>query len=368
MRLHVIKAYLKKEFIDLVRSKMIILVYFVPSLIIFLFGYGLKLEITHAKTMIIDRDNTPLSLKIVNSFEHSKYFDTQVKAISDNEALKLFKKAKLDVLIIIPPSFQKKLLHQKKARVGVYIDGSFPLRALTLEGYVKGMFLHILGDKAPVKKIILVNQRNMFNESLRDANAFIPGVIGLVLLIAPAVLAALVIVKEKEQGTIFNFYSSPVSKTEFLIAKLTPPFLLHSVNIFILFLWATYYFDVPFRGSFLLFWIAAEIFVFVSVGIGLLVSVFTSTQIAALILTVILTVVPGFLYSGILMPISSMDKISQIESHAFPIMYFNHISYDSFLVGAGFSSALNLEYLAVLFVYGAVLFLLGLLFLKKAIK
>ena len=366
MRLNVIKAYLKKEFIDLFRSKMIILVYFVPSLIVFLFGYGLKLEITHAKTMIIDRDNTPLSLKIVNSFEHSKYFDTKLKAISDNEALKLFKKAKLDVLIIIPPSFEKNLIHKQKSEIGVYIDGSFPLRALSLEGYVKGMFLHILG-KVP-EKIIVVNQRNLFNESLRDENAFIPGVIGLVLLIAPAVLAALVIVKEKEQGTIFNFYSSPVGKSEFLIAKLTPPFLLHSVNIFILFLWATYYFDVPFRGSFLLFWIAAEIFVFVSVSIGLLVSVFTSTQIAALILTVILTVVPGFLYSGILMPISSMDKISQIEAHLFPVMYFNHISYDSFLVGAGFSSALNIEYLGILFLYGTVLFLFGWIFLKKALK
>jgi ABC-type multidrug transport system permease subunit len=218
------------------------------------------------------------------------------------------------------------------------------------------------------KKIILVNQRNLFNESLRDENAFIPGIIGLILLIAPAVLAALVIVKEKEKGTIFNFYSSPVSKFEFLVAKLTPPFLLHSLNIFILFLWATYYFDVAFRGSFLLFFIAAEIFVFISVGIGLLVSVFTSTQIAALILTVILTVVPGFLYSGILMPISSMDKISQIEAHLFPIMYFNHISYDSFLVGEGFNSLLNIEYLIILMFYGAVLFLLGWLLLKKAIR
>jgi len=364
MRLNVIKAYLKKEFIDIFRSKMRTLVYFVPSLIIFLFGYGLKLEITHAKTIIIDRDNSPLSQKIISAFEHSKYFDTKLSYMSNNDALKLFKKAKLDVLIVIPSSFHKNL-YSKNAQIGVYIDGSFPLRALTLEGYVKGMFLHLNTEP---KKIILINQRNLFNESMRDENAFIPGVIGLVLLIAPAVLAALVIVKEKEKGTIFNFYSSPVSKFEFLVAKLTPPFLLHSLNIFILFLWAVYYFDVPFRGSFLLFFIAAEIFVFISVGIGLLVSVFTSTQIAALILTVILTVVPGFLYSGILMPISSMDKISQIEAHLFPIMYFNHISYDSFLVGEGFNSLLNIEYLIILMFYGAVLFLLGWLLLKKAIR
>jgi ABC-type multidrug transport system permease subunit len=364
MRLNVIVAYVKKEFIDLFRSRMVFLVYIVPSLIIFLFGYGLKLEITNARTLIIDRDNSKLSTEIISRFENSKYFDTKVKAISDNEALKLFKKAELDVLIIIPPSFERDFLKRKEAQIGVYIDGAFPLRALTLEGYVKGEFLHML-KKIP--KIIVINQRNMFNEALRDEDAIIPGIIGLILLIAPAILAALVVVKEKEIGTIFNFYSSPVTKSEFLIAKALPPFLLHSVNIFILFLWATYYFGVSFKGSFLMFFIASEVFVFVSVSIGLLVSVFTSTQIAALILTVIITVVPGFLYSGILMPISSMDKISQIEAHLFPIMYYNHISYNTFLVGGGFNW-LNLKYLGILVAFGLVLFGLSLALLKKALR
>jgi ABC-type multidrug transport system permease subunit len=228
---------------------------------------------------------------------------------------------------------------------------------------VDGEFLHLFNTNFKIK----VNQRFLFNESLRDENAIIPGVIGLILLIAPAILSALMIVKEKELGTIFNFYSAPIKKSEFLLAKTIPPFLLHSVNVFILFLWATYYFKVPFRGSFLMFFIASEVFVFISVSIGLLISVFTSTQIAALILTVIITVVPGFLYSGILMPISSMDKASQIEAHLFPIMYFNHISYSTFLVGKGFSSD-NLFNLAVLVIYGAVLYFLSLFFLKKALR
>ncbi|WP_457564577.1 ABC transporter permease [Caminibacter sp.] len=363
MKLNVIKAYLKKEFIDLWRSRMIFLVYLVPSLIIFLFGYGLKLEINHAKTIIIDRDTSKASLEIINKFTHSKLFDTKVMNISNRELIDMFKKGKLDVAIIIPPSFEKNLIKTKKAEVEVLIDGAFPFRALTLDGYVKGEFLHLAKSDFKIK----VNQRFLFNESLRDENAFIPGIIGLILLIAPAILSALMIVKEKELGTIFNFYSAPIKKSEFLIAKTIPPFLLHSTNIFILFLWATYYFDVPFRGNFWMFLIASEIFVFISVSIGLLVSVFTSTQIAALILTVIITVVPGFLYSGILMPISSMDKISQIEAHMFPIMYYNHISYSTFLVGKGFSAD-NLFNLGVLVIYGIILYVISLRLLKKAIR
>lgn len=367
MRISVIKAYLKKEFLDLIRSKMIILVYFMPTLIIFLFGYGLKLEITHARTVIIDRDNTKLSTEIINKFEHSKYFDTKLMSIDDNDALDLIKKNKIDLFIVIPSGFTRSLLHRNPAEIGVYIDGSFPLRATTLEGYVQGMFVNILA-KNGIKEPIKVNQRNLFNESLRDENAIIPGIIGLTLLLAPSILAALMIVKEKEIGTIFNFYSSPITKGEFLISKLIPPFLLHSVNIYILFLWAVYYFDVPFKGSFLLYVIASEIYVMVSVGIGLLVSAITKTQVSALVLSIIITVIPGFLYSGIMMPITSMDKFSLIEAHLFPIMYYNHIVYDTFLVGEGFNSMINLLYLGILLVYAFALLFIGSLFIKKAFK
>ena len=367
MNLGAIKAYLKKEFIDLIRSKMIVMVYLMPTLVILLFGYGLKMEITNARTIIIDRDNTKLSNEIVRAFANSKYFDSKLLNISDNVALRLIKQNKADLFIVIPHNFERNLIHSKNAEVGVFIDGSFPLRATTLEGYVNGMFLNVLqknGIKAPFK----VNQRNLFNESMRDENAIIPGVIGLALLIAPSILAALLIAKEKELGTIFNFYSSPIKKSEFLIAKLTPPFILHSINVIILFLWAIYWFEVPFKGSFLLYIIASEIYILVSVGIGLLVSIVTNTQVAALVLSVIITVIPGFLYSGIMMPISSMTGESFVEAHIFPVMYYNHIIYDTFLVGKGFDSVINIKYLIILFFYAIGLIGIGSLLLKKAIN
>jgi len=367
MKLNVIKAYIKKEFIDLIRSKMIVMVYLIPIMIIFLFGYGIKLEVTHSRTVIIDRDNTKLSSEIIRGFSTSKYFDTQVMNISDNQALKLIKQNKIDLFIIIPHNFERNLLHSKNGEVGIFVDGSFPLRATTLEGYIQGVFLNIL-QKNGVNIPFKVNQRNFFNNSLRDENGVIPGLIGLILFIAPAILAALLIVKEKEIGTIFNFYSSPISKIEFLIAKLTPIFILQSFNTIILFLIAIYWFEVPFRGSFLLYFISSEIYVIISIGIGLLVSVITSKQVVALVLAVLITVIPGFLYSGIIMPISSMTGESYIEAHMFPVMYYNHILYDTFLVAQGFSSSLNLKYLLVLVVYAVSLLGLGAALLKKELK
>ncbi len=371
MNLGVIKAYILKEIAELVRSKFIVMVYLFPTMVILLFGYGIRMEVTHSRTVILDYDNTKLSTDLISRFEHSKYFSTKVINEDENKVLDKMKQGKVDILIIIPESFEKRLLHRQKTEIGVFVDSSFPLRGMTMQSYVEGVILNAAQDymkNIPVKNLIVINNRNLFNQSMRDENAIVPGLIGIILLVAPAILSALLIVKEKETGTIFNFYSSPVSKIDFLIAKLTPVFFLHSINIFILFLWATYLFKVPFRGSFFIFWITSEIYVLISVSIGLLVSIITRTQIVALIATIIITVIPGFLYSGIIMPISSMVKEAYIEAHIFPVMYYNHILYDTFLIGQGFSSEKNVLYFGILILYALLLLTAGTIFMKKEMR
>jgi ABC-2 type transport system permease protein len=144
--------------------------------------------------------------------------------------------------------------------------------------------------------------------------------------------------------------------------------MLYSFNIFLLFLAAVYIFKVPFRGSFLIYFLVSEIYILISLGIGLLVSIISSRQIVAMVLTIIITVIPGFLYSGILMPISSMKGESYIEAHIFPVMYYNHIIYDAFLIGEGFHSHKNILYFGILIVYAILLFVIGRVLLKKGLK
>nr|WP_297454201.1 ABC transporter permease [Persephonella sp.] len=367
----VIKAYILKEITELVRSKFIILVYLFPTMVMLLFGYGIRMEVTHSRTVILDYDRSKLSYQLISRFEHSKYFDTTVSYEPEDKILDRMKQGKVDILIIIPEGFEKRLLKGQKTEIAAFIDASFPLRGVTMQSYVEGMILNAASSylkNISVKNLITINHRNLFNQSMRDENAIVPGLLGIILLVAPAILSALLIVKEKEMGTIFNFYSSPVRKVDFLIAKLLPVFFLHSVNIFILFLWATYLFKVPFKGSFFIFWLTSEIYVLISVAIGLLVSVITRTQIVALIATIIITVIPGFLYSGILMPISSMTGEAYIEAHLFPVMYYNHIVYDSFLIGQGFSSAKNIIYFLIMIGYAVALLTAGSILMKKELR
>ena len=373
MKASVIKAYMLKEFKELIRTRLIVMVYLLPAMIIILFGYGIRLDVTHVRLIIIDNDHSKLSYMLSSKFEHTKYFNTTESQMSEKEALRKIKQAHADAILIIPDSFEKNILKHQKSELGIFVDSAFPIRGMTMETYIKGtvfsMIKEILKTKGlSLDKVINIDNRNLFNQAMRDEDAIVPGLIGLVLLIAPAILSALLIVKEKEKGTIFNFYASPLSKNEFLASKLLPAFLLHSVNIFILFLIAVYLFGVPFRGNFLLYFIASELYVFVSLSLGMLISVITKRQIVAVVLTVIITLIPGFLYSGILMPISSMDGASKIEAHIFPVMYYNHIIYDTFLIGEGFHSGKNLLYLLILILFCLILFGTGRVLLKKEMR
>ena len=365
MKLGVIRAYLKKEFLDIVRSRIILLVYIMPTLITLLFGYGIRMEVTHARTIIIDHDGSKLSRTLRGDFMHSKYFDLLPTPANEVEALAAIRRGAADILLILPESMERNLLKRLPVTVGLYLDGAFPSRGATMASYVQGVLLQSAGSMGAAASRITLDPRYQFNRAMRDEEMIVPGVMALALLIAPAILSALLIAKEKETGTIFNFYASPLRKSEFIIAKLTPVFALHCINIVVLFLWAVYLFDVPFRGSFTLYLLTGMLYIFISISIGLLVSIIAPTQIVAIVATMVVTIIPGFLYSGMLMPISSMTGISFVEAHIYPTMYYTHLLYDYFLVGDGLGAPKNRLILAG---YAVLLFGAGSLLLKKRLS
>lgn len=368
MRLRVIKAYFFKEMIELVRSKLIMMPYLMPFIIVILFGYGIKMQVSGVRLVILDYDNTPTSREIITKFEHSTYFHTQISHESEQEALRRIKQATVDAILIIPSSLEKNIIKGAKSELGVFIDSAFPSRATTIENYIQGTLTTLMSEHVRPEHLITINQRNMFNQALRDEEMIVPALLGLVLFVAPAMLTALLIAKEKERGTIFNFYTSNVSKAEFLIAKLSAVFTLHSLNILFLFALVIILFDLPFRGSFILYWLTSELYILISLGFGLIISILVSTQIVAVILTLMMTILPASLYSGMLVPISSMSGEAYIIAHLYPVMYYNHIIYDVFLIGSGIEHGKTLPYLGVLILYAGLLFVLGMGLLKKELR
>lgn len=145
----VIKAYIVKELTELVRSRLILMVYLMPTMILFLYGYGIRMEVTHARTLIIDYDQSRASQRLIGKFEHSKYFEATVASISEKEAFRRIRQARADMVIVIPESFEQRLLQAQRVQIGVFVDAAFPSRASTMESYVQGVVMDAASAAVP---------------------------------------------------------------------------------------------------------------------------------------------------------------------------------------------------------------------------
>lgn len=383
MRFKRILAIIIKEFREILRDPLYFsLAFVVPSMIMLMFGYGISLDVENIPFAVVDYDKTQLSRDYTYKFAKSRYFN--LKAYVEDERLldKMLNKGAIRVGIVIPEHFQKDLSAGRDVAVQSLIDGTLPYRTKITKGYVAVMNaafnLEVLSRYiAKIKGIpfeqtisqvnpISLQVRYLYNESVKSIYSLAPALIGMILLMSPPFLTALGIVREKESGSIYNIYSSTVSRAEFLIGKLFPYVIISIINANILWIMAVSLFGVPFKGNLPFFAAATAIYVICSTGIGLLVSIFVRTQIAAMLVTTVLTVIPAWLYSGVVIPISSLDKIARIEAHLFPAMYYNYIVMGSFLKGAGVD--ILWKNVVALIIYSILLFTAGYLLFHKRVK
>ena len=340
------------------------------TLLMFVFGYGISLDIENLTYAVLDRDQTGLSRNYALNLSGSRYF-VERPAITDYADLDQRMRAGEIVLALeIPPSFARNLERGHPMEVGAWVDGSMPARAETVKGYVQGMHqgwlmdrvTHRSGPSAPVIPAT-IETRFRYNPDVKSLPAMIPAVIAMNLLMIPAILAALSVVREKELGSIINLYVTPVTRTEFLLGKQLPYIAPAMFNFGLMSLIAVTYFEVPLRGSFLALTVAALLFVGFSTGFGLFASIFTRSQIAALFLTMISTVIPAVQFSGLINPVSSLVGVGAVIGRVYPEAHFLTICRGVFSKGLGFVS-LAPDFMALLIAVPGILSL-SILLLKK---
>lgn len=383
MNIRRVVAVISKEWREIVRDRLFFaLAFVVPSMLMLLFGYGLSLDVEDIPFAIVDYDNTALSRDYAYRFTGSRYFD--FKGYSRDEELLARKLStnELRAFIIIPEHFERNLRSGRPASVQTMLDGTFPSRAETTKGYVIAInaaysqeqmakFLSATRGISPeaaaaALEPVKLDVRYLFNQSLLSIWSIGPKLIMVILMVSPPFLTALGVVREKERGSIYNIYSSTVSRGEFLLGKITPYVGISMVNAIILWSLATLLFGAPFKGDFLFFLVATLIYVICTTGIGLVVSVIVATQVAAMVVTAIVTVVPAALYSGVLIPIQSLSGEAQVTAHLLPAMYYANIVTGSFLKGAGLATLWR--DVAVLLLYAVVLFVVGFALFRKRLR
>lgn len=366
-------GYAYRELLEVMRDPVRLVFSLLGSvLLMFMMGYGISMDVEDLRFAVLDRDQTPQSRDYIQNIAGSRYF-SMLPEISSSNALDLrMSSGEVSVALEIPPDFGKDMLRGRATEIGVWVDGSMPFRGETILGYVQGMHYDYLQQLAKQhgKKISVapanIEMRYRYNQDFQSLYAMVPAVIPILMVFIPSILMAVGVVREKELGSITNLYATPVTRLEFLLGKQLPYIGVSMISFFGLVALSVFVFGVPLKGSLLTLSFAALIFVTVTTGIGLLMSAFTKTQIAALGATAITTLLATVSFSGLTNPVSSLTGIGGYIGQVFPATYFLNISRGLFTKALEFKD-LYFDFLA-LAAFIPVLTVLSVFFLNKQEK
>jgi ribosome-dependent ATPase len=364
-------AYAFRESLELRRDPVRLTFALLGSvLLMVVLGFGISMDVENLTFAALDGDQSPESRDYLQSIAGSRYFIQRPPIHTSADLDRRLRSGELALAIEIPPTFGQNVRRGRSPEVGVWVDGAMPFRGETIRGYIQGAhqdYLASLAQRAsgvaPRRAAASVEMRYRYNQDFRSLDAMVPAIIPLLLLFIPSILTALAVVREKELGSITNLYVTPVTRLEFLLGKQLPYVVMAMVSFFVLVALAVSMFRVPLKGSLAALTIAALLYVVTATGLGLLMSAFTRTQVAALFGTAIATLTPATQFSGLTTPASSLEGAGRAIGSIFPTTYFLIISRGTFNKALGFGE-LSGQFLA-LAAFIPVITLLSLFLLSK---
>lgn len=302
-----------------------------------IFGFGISLDVENLAFAVYDQDQSPQSRAYLEAFRGSRYFAEQPPIRDPQQLHQRLQRSEIKLALEIPPGFGRDLMAGRQPVVAAWLDGGMPFRAETSRNYVEAVHqanleqLAALSSPAqPRQAAVKLETRFRYNQDVVSVNAIGPGVMALILAFIPAMLTALGIVREKELGSITNFYATPLTRLEFLLGKQVPYLAVSLVNLALLVAMNRWLFGVPFKGSALALACGGVLYLLATTSLGLLISAFTRTQIAAILGTMILTSLPTIQFSGLIVPRSSLDGSAALMGQLFPAGYFLDIAVGTF--------------------------------------
>ena len=373
-RFSMIWTFARREAKELLRDKIrLFFAVFGPLIIMASVSWGISFDVRNLKFAVYDRDQTAASRELVEYFDGSRYFLQQPPIQSEAEIDTVLKSSGAILVIDIPSGFGRDLARGLKPEVGFYVDGSMPFNATNIRGYIGSLITAYTKDRiaesglpVSLKAPAGIEPRFMYNQDFDSINAIAPGVMMLVLMMIPAMMSAVGVVREREIGSIANFYASPAAVAQYLIGKQLPYIAVGMVNFAAMMLMIIYLFGVPLKGSFTGLAIGTLLMVSASTALGLLISCFVRSQLAAIFATAIITMIPAQTYSGFLYPLSTMEGGALIIGKTFPSSWYYTVSVGSFTKGLHTADLLH-EYAAIA-AFAATSLILACVLLKKQEK
>jgi len=335
-------AFVRKEINHIlrdVRTMMILLA--IPVIQIILFGFAISTEVRNADIAIYDPSNDAATQRIGELIEVSSYFNVYKYVKTPQEINNLFKRGEVSMVVVFSDQFREKLMHTGKAEIQIIADASDPNNATSLTNYLKGIIGSYQQELMREQKVpyqITSEMKLLYNPQMKGSYNFVPGVLGMILMLICAMMTSIAIVREKEMGTMEVLLVSPMKPLLIIIAKAVPYFLLSCINLTTVLLLSIFVLDVPVAGS--LFWLitVSLVFIFVSLSLGLLVSTVTESQMTAMLISGMVFMLPVVLLSGMMFPVENMPFLLQMVSHIIPAKWYISAVKDIMIKGAGFEA------------------------------
>ena len=368
-----IKYLIKKEFKQLFRDKKLLpIIFAAPVIQLILMGYAVTFDIKNISLSVYDMDNSATSRKLISDFTSSGYFVIKSKVDSYDNLEQNIQKNKVSMGLAIPLSFEKNIKKYETAPVQLIIDGSDANTSTIGMAYAKGVIANftrsLMKEKKLPVKVSKINAefRSWYNQELKSRNFMIPGVLCLLLMLVTMMLTSMVIVKEKEIGTMEQLIVTPIKPVQLIAGKLIPFIIIGFIDINLVLFVSYFWFGIPIKGSIILLYFLSGAFILTTLGLGVFISTISKTQQQAMMTTSFFFMMPFIYLSGFIFPIENMPKILQYVTHLIPLKYFIIIVRGIFLKGNGFN--LLWDECLILLLFGTGILTLSILRFNKRLE
>ncbi|MDW3221975.1 MAG: ribosome-associated ATPase/putative transporter RbbA [Paracoccaceae bacterium] len=339
-------AYARRETVEILRDPVRLAFAFLGSIVLMLvFCFGITLDIEELDFAVLDLSQGPESRAYISEIDGSRYFELTESLSNVEDGRRRLVTGDVSLVVEIPPDFGQKLRAGEPTEILAIVDGAIPFKGETIEGYIAGLHQTFLGAQAREKgvthtDIARIEPRFRYNESFESIAAMAPAMPAILLIMLPAVLMAVSVARERELGSVINFYVTPTTRLEFLIGKQIPYIVIAYLNFLVLAWMTIMVFGVPLKGDPVPLAIGALLYVWATTSYGLVVATMTSSQVAATFATAIASVVPTIQFSGLLQPVSTLEGGAQTIGQLWPASYFLHLNVGAFTKGLGWDALL----------------------------
>lgn len=324
---------MKIEFFHIFRDKRTMLILLgMPVVQILLFGFAITTELKEARVMVLGYSGDPVEQRLVERMDQNAYFRVVGYLHSDREAHAAFQKNQADLILSFPNGFARSVSGREPVQVQLLVDGTDPNTAHLMQNYAQAVLsqemsglsvaLQQLPSAGGPSSAVRIHAHMLFNPQMKSAYNFVPGVMGLILMLICTMMTSVSIVREKETGTMEVLLVSPIRPIFIILAKAVPYFLLSCVNLCTIVLLSVFVLDVPVSGSLWLLTFVSMLLILVALSLGLLVSTLAHTQVAAMLVSGMVLLMPVMLLSGIIFPVESMPALLRYLSNIIPAKWY----------------------------------------------